>query len=66
MFVGPGTLPAPPWGSVYLDAEGLLQGGFDSCAERFSKTGTAKTKYPVSGTRRSHRADFVSGGGTGI
>lgn len=26
LFAGPEALPAPPWGSVYLDAEGVLRG----------------------------------------
>lgn len=26
LFIGPSVLPAPPWGSVYLDPEGVLQG----------------------------------------
>ena len=29
LFVGPGKLAAPPWGSVYLDSESVLFG--DSC-----------------------------------
>lgn len=26
LFIGPGTLPAPPWGSVWLDSENVLFG----------------------------------------
>ncbi|MEL6091108.1 Tat proofreading chaperone DmsD [Plesiomonas shigelloides] len=26
LFIGQGSMPAPPWGSVYLDHEGLLMG----------------------------------------
>lgn len=27
LFVGPGKMPAPPWGSVYTDREGVVFGG---------------------------------------
>ncbi|HHN8349882.1 TPA: molecular chaperone TorD family protein [Morganella morganii] len=48
LFAGPGALPAPPWGSVYLDAEGLLQGDSTLALSTFLKQERLKlnTPYP--------------------
>ncbi|MGJ7206752.1 molecular chaperone TorD family protein [Morganella morganii] len=46
LFAGPGALPAPPWGSVYLDAEGLLQGDSTLALSAFLKQERLKLKTP--------------------
>ncbi len=48
LFAGPGALPAPPWGSVYQDAEGLLQGDSTLALNAFLKQERLKlsTAYP--------------------
>ena len=35
LFIGPGMIPAPPYGSVYLDREGQVQGPSTREVERF-------------------------------
>lgn len=35
LFEGQGTMPAPPWGSFYLDTEHLLLGESQACYHRF-------------------------------
>ncbi|OCG21517.1 hypothetical protein A9G22_05710 [Gilliamella sp. App2-1] len=35
LFEGQGTMPAPPWGSFYLDKEHLLLGESQECYRRF-------------------------------
>ncbi len=37
LFIGPSALPAPPWGSVYLDPEGVLQGSSTIALSEFLK-----------------------------
>nr|WP_314266750.1 Tat proofreading chaperone DmsD [uncultured Moellerella sp.] len=37
LFIGPNALPAPPWGSVYLDPEGVLQGSSTIALSKFLK-----------------------------
>ncbi|WP_369309763.1 molecular chaperone TorD family protein [Providencia rettgeri] len=48
LFIGPNTLPAPPWGSVYLDPEGVLQGCSTMALSEFLKRERLKiqTRYP--------------------
>lgn len=47
-FIGPHALPAPPWGSVYLDPEGLLQGDSTLALSEFLKRERLKinTSFP--------------------
>lgn len=46
LFVGPNALPAPPWGSVYLDPEGLLQGDSTFALSEFLKRERLKVNTP--------------------
>ncbi|MEY0971600.1 molecular chaperone TorD family protein [Providencia huaxiensis] len=48
LFIGPEALPAPPWGSVYLDPEGVLQGSSTVALSEFLKRERLKiqTHYP--------------------
>ncbi|MBG2801927.1 molecular chaperone TorD family protein [Proteus sp. WDL240414] len=46
LFVGPNALPAPPWGSVYLDPEGLLQGDSTLALSEFLKRERLKVNTP--------------------
>lgn len=48
LFIGPNTLPAPPWGSVYLDPEGVLQGSSTQALSAFLQRERLKvqTRYP--------------------
>ncbi|MFW0929192.1 molecular chaperone TorD family protein [Providencia sp. VP23HZSY-1] len=48
LFIGPNVLPAPPWGSVYLDPEGVLQGSSTAALSDFLKRErlTVQTPYP--------------------
>lgn len=48
LFIGPDALPAPPWGSVYLDPEGVLQGSSTLALSEFLKRERLKiqTHYP--------------------
>lgn len=48
LFIGPEALPAPPWGSVYLDPEGVLQGSSTVALSEFLKRESLKvqTRYP--------------------
>ncbi|EMG6527686.1 MULTISPECIES: molecular chaperone TorD family protein [Providencia] len=48
LFIGPEALPAPPWGSVYLDPEGVLQGSSTVALSEFLKRERLKiqTRYP--------------------
>ena len=45
LFIGPNALPAAPWGSVYLDEEGVLFGDSTLALQAFM---------------RAHRIDFMS------
>ncbi|MEY0232331.1 Tat proofreading chaperone DmsD [Providencia manganoxydans] len=48
LFIGPNSLPAPPWGSVYLDPEGVLHGASTVALSEFLKRERLKlqTCYP--------------------
>ena len=48
LFIGPNSLPAPPWGSVYLDPEGVLHGSSTAALSEFLKRERLKlhTNYP--------------------
>ncbi|MEZ2894576.1 molecular chaperone TorD family protein [Providencia rettgeri] len=48
LFIGPEALPAPPWGSVYLDPEGVLQGSSTLALSDFLQRERLKiqTRYP--------------------
>lgn len=46
LFIGPSALPAPPWGSVYLDPEGLLQGDSTLALSEFLKRERLKVNTP--------------------
>ncbi|MEQ5402243.1 molecular chaperone TorD family protein [Providencia rettgeri] len=48
LFIGPEALPAPPWGSVYLDPEGVLQGSSTLALSEFLQRKRLKIqmRYP--------------------
>ncbi|MDD9339322.1 molecular chaperone TorD family protein [Providencia heimbachae] len=46
LFIGPQALPAPPWGSVYLDPEGVLQGSSTIALSQFLKRERLKVQTP--------------------
>lgn len=56
LFVGPGKLAAPPWGSVYLDSESVLFG--DSCValQRCARPRHPAARRGKSRARRPHWA----------